>query len=491
VLSGNNVKYLKQITLRSIVLLPLLLSLASAARAAEQPPLIAAIKVSDISTASQHLANPNVTSADGTTALHWAVDAANLDAVNLLLKAGANPSATNRYGAAPLFTAVTAGNVAIVEVLLAAGANVTQALLEGETVLMTAARAGNATIVKALLAAGADTEARENFYGETALIWAVAENHADVVEVLLNAGTGVNTRSAATQFARRNAGLSLLPRGDWTPLIYAARDGAVAAAEVLLKHQADVNYADPDGTTALVFAIINYHYDLAALLLEHGANPNIADATGMNALFAAVDMKSLPWMFGRPQLKPLPQQTEIGTLIKLLLAKGADPNARLTKVVMQRAHTDGDFAVGPGATAFMRAAKAGDLQTMALLSERGADPNILMENGNTALMLAAGLGWRDGNMAVPTKDVGTEEEAIVAIQYCLDHGADINAVGDKGNTPLHVATTGRGSLKIVQFLLEHGASTSIRNTAGQTALEAALASRRDRSEVASLLREFD
>ncbi len=427
------------------------------------------------------------TSADGTTALHWAVNDSNLQEVKLLLKAGANPNAANRYGATPLFTAVTSGNIAMVDTLLAAGANVNQVLLEGETVLMTAARTGNAKIIKALLAKGADTQARENFYGETALIWAVAENHAEVVEALLNAGAGVDTRSSPTHFAHRSAGLSLLPRGDWTPLMYAARDGALAAANVLVKHKADVNLTDPDGTTALVFAIINYHYDLAAMLLDSGANPNVADASGMNALFAAVDMKSLPWTFGRPQLQPEPQMG-VSALIKLMLAKGANPNARLAKVLMQRAHTDGDPAVGPGATAYMRAAKAGDLETMALLTERGADPNIVMENGNTALMLAAGLGWRDGNMAVPTKDPGTEEEAIAAIQYCLAHGADINAVGDKGNTALHVATTGRGSLVIVQFLLEHGASLNNRNAAGQTPLEAALASRRDRSDVAKLLR---
>lgn len=468
-------------------LFALLVACNGVANAEQLPPLIEHIKAGDLTAATALLNEPDVTSQDGTTALHWAVNDANLAAVKLLLEHGANPSLANRYGAAPLFTAVTGGDAHIVNALLEAGADPNQALAEGETVLMTAARAGNVEIVKALLAKGANTEARENFYGETALIWAVAENHADVVEVLLAHGTGVDTRSTATQFERRSAGLSLLPLGDWTPLMYAARDGAFEAAEVLVNHKADVNVSDPDGTTALVFAIINYHYDLAAMLLEHGADANIADASGMNALFAAVDMKSLPWTFGRPQQKPVPQM-DVSDLIKTMLAKGADPNARLLKALMQRAHTDGDFALGTGATAYMRAAKAGDLATMAMLTERGADPNAVMDNGNTALMLAAGLGWRDGNMAIPTKDPGTEEEAIAAIEYCLEHGADINAVGDKGNTPLHVATTGRGSLKIIQFLLDHGASPYAKNELGQTPLDAALASRRDRSEAATLLR---
>jgi ankyrin repeat protein len=269
--------------------------------------------------------------------------------------------------------------------------------------------------------------------------------------------------------------------------MYAARDGALEAAEVLVKRGAKLDVTDPGGTTALVLAIINYHYDLAAMLLEHGADPNVADTTGMGALFAAVDMKTLPWSFGRPE-QTGHSKISAAALIDILLARGADPNARLTKPLLMRAHTDGDPSVGPGATPFMRAAKAGDVQTMSRLVEHGADPKLRMENGDTALMLAAGLGWRDGNMAVPTRDVGTEEEAIAAIQFCLDHGADINAVGGRGNTALHMASTGRGSLKIVKFLHEHGASLDARNEAGQTPRGAALASRfRDRSAVANLL----
>ncbi len=270
--------------------------------------------------------------------------------------------------------------------------------------------------------------------------------------------------------------------------MYAARDGDFEAAKVLVEHRADLNLTDPNGTTALVFAIINYHYDLAAMLLQHGADPNVVDTTGMGALFAAVDMKTLPWSFGRPEQSGIINKINAADLIDILLAHGADPNARLTKPLLMRAHTDGDPSVGVGATAFMRAAKAGDVQTMTRLVEHGADPNITMANGDTALMLAAGLGWRDGNMAVPTRDVGTEEEAMAAITFCLQHGADINAHGAKGNTALHDASTGRGSLKIVSFLHEKGASLDVLNDAKQTPQQAALASRfRDRSAVAKLL----
>src|SRR5690606_7042519 len=99
--------------------------------------------------------------------------------------------------------------------------------------------------------------------------------------------------------------------------------------------------------------------------------------------------------------------------------------------------------------------------------------------------------WRDGNMAVPTRDVGTEDEAINAIRFCLQHGIDINAVGAQGNTALHMAATGRGSLEIVRFLHDQGASQHIRNEQEQTPVEAALASRlRDRKVVVRLVKEL-
>lgn len=426
---------------------------------------------------------------DGTTPLHYAVRNQDVAAVKTLLAKNSAVDASNRYGVTPLGLAVETGNLDIVNVLIAAGADVNHALPEGETVLMTAARTGNVPVIQALLRRGASVEARDKFYGETALIWAAAADHAGAVGAMLEAGADVNGRSASASFARRNAGLTRLTLGEWTPLMYTAREGALDAGRVLLEGGADVNAKDPDGATALVLAIINYHYDFAALLLTHKADPNVADTTGMAALYAAVDMNSLPWMFGRPEI-PARSKVSALDLIEDLLNHGADPNTALTTVQFQRAHTDGDSALGPGATPFLRAAKAADFSAMKLLLAHGADPNVHMKNGNTALMLAAGLGYRDGNMAVPTRDRGTPQEAIQAIQICLDHGADINAAGANGDSALHDAVTGRGSPEIIRYLVEHGASLEAKNNKGQTPLDSARGSRRDRNAAAEMLQKL-
>lgn len=419
---------------------------------------------------------------DGTTPLHYAVRNQDAAAVKRLLSDKSLANAENRYGVTPLALAVETGNVEIVNALIAVGADVNHALPEGETVLMTAAHTGNVPVLEALLKKDARVEARDGFYGETALIWATANDHAAAVKTLLDSGADVNARSASAQFARRNAGLTRLSLGEWTPLMYAARDGAMNAGKVLLDRGADINATDPDKATALVLAIINYHYDFAAMLLDRKADPNIADTTGMAALFAAVDMSSLPWMFGRPEIVAPSKVTAI-QLIEMLLKHGANPNAALTAVQFQRAHTDGDPAVAIGGTPFMRAAKGADAAVMKLLLAYGADPKAVMKNGNNALMLAAGLGYRDGNMAVPTKDRGTPQEVIAAIQVCLDSGLDINSAGANGDTPLHVAVTTRGELEVVRYLVDHGANIQGKNTRGQTPAEAAKTSRKDRSDI--------
>ena len=455
-------------------------------------PLIDAVKSGNRDAVRALLKQPGTLKAvegDGSTALHWAVRGDDLEMVRLLLAAGADVKAATREGVTPLSLAAVNGSTRMTEVLLEAGANANAVMPEGETILMTAARTGRPEVIEALLRHGADINARENWFGETALMWAAAENHAEAVRVLVAHGADVNASSKALDVPRRRNGQSILPLGSWTPLMYAARQGALDATTALIAAGADMNQIDPDGATALVLAIINANYDVAAALIEKGADPNIGDKEAkMAALYAAVDMHRLAVGHGRPNPKPSGNLDAVD-VIKLLLAHGANPNATLIAPLFQRQHTGGDRALGEGSTPFMRAAKSGDVAVMRLLLAAGADPKKTQPNGANALMLAAGLGWRDGSPAAPAYDQGSERDATDAIKLCMESGLDINATTNTGETALHAAVSGRGAVSIVKFLVENGASLSAKNKQGRTPLEVAVASRKDLGDIVGYLKQ--
>src|SRR4029450_6751019 len=284
----------------------------------------------------------------------------------------------------------------------------------------------------------------------------------------------VNVRSTLLKVARRRTPITVLPRGGWTPFMYAARQGAIEAALVLVDAGADLNVTDPDGTTALVLAIINAHYDLAVMLIEKGADPNVADERGMAALYAAIDMHTLPRLFGSRGLRTNDKHDSLD-IVNKLLGRGADPNARLKSAVLQRLHTPGDPTLAEDATPFMRAAKSGDLVVMHLLLEKGADPLIVQKNQTTALIVAAGIGWKDGGDNLNTLDRGTQAGAIEALKLCLERGLDIRAANDAGTTAVHAAVMRGEADEIIRFLVANGAKVDTKNMRGQTPLDLALA----------------
>jgi ankyrin repeat protein len=455
---------------------------------ADLTPLLEAARNGDVKAAMLLVLDGSDVAAaenDGTTALHWAAYTGADALVAALLDAGADPNSRNRYGLTPLQAAADGGFAGAAVALLDAGADANAVLPEGETILMTAARSGNLLVLDALLAVGVELEGRDHFYGETALIWAAIENHDDAIELLTTHGAGVDTASAYIDYQSRRAGQSVLGLGEWTPIMYAARENALAAGEALIEAGADLNLQDPDGATALVIAIINAHYEFAQMLLEAGADPNLADnEPGMGPLYAVVDMHRLAVGHGRGSPPPVGLLTAVD-IARSLLDHGADPNVALKKSILTRTHTIGDTVLGEGATPLLRAAKSGDIEMVRLLVDYGADPFAKMPNGTTALHFVAGLGWRDGSPIAPSYDQGTEPEAVETIAYLLTLGLAIDAVNEAGDTPLHAAISGRGSAMIIAQLLERGADPMIENGRGQSPLAM---SERESESIAALVR---
>jgi len=223
---------------------------------------------------------------------------------------------------------------------------------------------------------------------------------------------------------------------------------------------------DVDKTSALVVSILNKKYTFAKYLMDHGADINLADVNGRTALYAAIDMRNEDYS-ATPAHPALDQMSDL-EVIQALLARGANTNATLTQRLPGRSGMDsGDTTLGEGTTPLMRAARAGDAPVMRLLLAKGADPKMTTKEGNTALMFAAGVGYRDKNTT------GTESQALEALQVAFEQGLDINQANTRGETALHGAAN-RGADSIVEFLVTHGAKTDVRSKQNFTPLDVAM-----------------
>jgi ankyrin repeat protein len=194
---------------------------------------------------------------------------------------------------------------------------------------------------------------------------------------------------------------------------------------------------DPDGTPALTLAVVNVHHDVAALLLEHGADPNVADVAGMTPLYAAVELHTMEMYPERKPLRKSTNRTSTIDLVRLLLAKGAAPDATLKGATLRwgRRRGPGDGALGPGATPLMRAARLADVAAMRVLLDGGADISRKEKDGTSVLMLAAGAGWRTGETILGGSDYGPESDTLEVVRLCLERGANVNEVDANGVTP--------------------------------------------------------
>jgi uncharacterized protein len=415
---------------------------------------------------------------DGTTPLHWAVYNSNADEVRRLIRAGADVNARNDYGATPLAEAAETGNVEIIGQLLKAGADPESSNDDGQTALMIIARTSNIAAAELLLKHRARINAAEKWRGQTALMWAAAEQQPAMVKLLVRRGADVNARSTMNDWKRyvtaegrkqdRNP-------GGFTALLYAARQGCAECARALLKGGAKVNLADPDGITPLLMAVMSMHFDTARVLIESGANVDRWDWWGRSPLYAAVDVNTIP-TGGRPDRLSTDETTSLD-IIRLLLERGANPDARLRKFPPYRAlgpDRGGDGVLTTDATPLLRAAKGADLAAIRLLLEHGANPNQAQVDGVTPLMAAARVA---ASRADTRGEHVTQEEAIEVARLLVAAGADLNTrsrpgVGLQGQVAGRSAAEGAlawGWNKVAAALVEMGAEPPMTGARGGAA----------------------
>ncbi len=500
-------------------------------------------------------ADVNAAQGDGMTALHWAAMSGDLAMARMLLFAGANIKATTRLGSyTPLYLAARQGRAALVPVLIEAGADWKEASRTGTTPLMVAAESGSVDTVAALLDAGADPNAVESVRGLNALMFAAAADRAPVITLLVSRGADVRSTTkvvdlssltrdrmgfggnpavpgapapgggqapaagggparpaAPPQQPPRIAGVDrqfqlnelIAGQGGFTPLLFAARDGFVAASTALLDAGADVNQVSgADGNSPLMAAIINGHFDLARMFIDRGADVNLQAENGATPLYAVLNVQWAPKAL-YPQPQAYRQQTlSYLDMMQVLLDKGARVNARLNKKVWYSGYSFDLSGVDEiGATPFWRAAYASDIEAMKLLVEYGADPHIRtikpaarprFGDGTeqrqvndtstippvpvggpsvTPLQAAAGVGYGEGFAANSHRYAPTG--MLAAVQYLVDElGADVNAADHEGNTALHHAAA-RGDNEMITFLVSRGANVRAVDREGRTTVDMA------------------
>jgi ankyrin repeat protein len=521
---------------RSLSLLAIAVLLTISVSASPADSIVDATRAHDLAAVKALLktgADVNAAQGDGMTALHWAAMQGDQDLVQMLLAAGANVRATTRLGGyTALHLASQGGHSQVAAALLAAGANPNLATATGATAAMLAAKAGSAETVTRLIEVGADVNAKDTTYGQTALMVAAGLDRDDVVRLLLARGADPKVASVVVDLNALTAPIDEMPQrpgpagppaaparfdvpgvtrpfryneligsqGGLTALHFAARQGSAKSVRALVDAGVDVNLPSPgDKATPLLVAIINGHFDIAGYLLDKGASPNLGSDAGVSPLYATLNVQWAP-IAAYPQPRAhLQQATNYLDMMKALLQKGADPNARLRKKVWYSGYNFDQSSVDEiGATPFWRAAYAADVAAMRLLVSFGADPAIptikplsrrgpedpsrgedktglpvlpVGGPGVTPLQAASGVGYGFGFAGNSHHFAPTG--MLAAVKFLVEEmGADVNAVDHDGNTAVHHAAA-RGDNEMILYLVSKGADVTRVNRAGQTTVDLA------------------
>jgi ankyrin repeat protein len=487
------------------------------------------------------------------TPLHLAARSGSAPVADVLIKAGAAVGAQALpSGATPMHLAAGAGSAAVITRLIDAGADLNAKEAEwGQTPLVFAAAANRVEAIKVLMARGADADITTTFIDvpqRNALDRAASARQKKVLE---SYGVGPERQPTASQVqaavqAARELFLSgkipppdpnekedenrrnfnpeeinppVATKGGLTALLHAAREGHIDAARALLDGGANVNKVGAgDGTSPLLMAVLNGQFDLAMFLIERGGDPNVAaSGNGATPLWAAINTQWQPrTRFPQPQEMERQKATYMDVM-KALLDKGANPDARLRSHPWYMVYTgcgnrNCGLADTSGSTAFWRAAYSVDVEAMKLLASYGADSNIttiappvpirrggggppagaggpaaptpganqarydappVPPGGPGAFPIHAAAGVEYGEGFAGNAHRHAPDGWMAAMKYLVEElGADVNARDNDGYTPLHHAAA-RGDNEMIEYLVSKGADVTSVARSGQTTADMA------------------
>lgn len=481
------------------------------------------------------------TRAGGATPLHLAVQQGDAATITLLLDRGAKVDAPEgAWKQTPLMWAASYNRIEAIRLLLARGASVKAAsMVENVKQRETADRTSMMTRARRVAALKAAERAPGNPAAQTGALPAAGGQRPDSANRTAaprpagdSAARQVAARpatprpdsaarpagrpdSSARPAARPDSGNNpaaralgysdlLGNRGGLQPLHFAARDGNVEAATLLLEAGADINaVTGGDSSTALLLASINGHYDLGEMLLKRGASPKIANHAGATPLYTALNVQwAAKSMYPQPTAQKQ-QQTTYLQFMEDLIKAGADVNARLTKHLWFMSYNFDLLGVNTqGATPFWRAAYATDVPAMKLLVKHGADHRVPTTKpagrirtedapadeeggkdpsglppvpaggpGVFPIHAASGAGYGEGFAA--NSHVHAPDSWLASVKYLVEElGHDVNQRDFNGYTPLHNAAS-RGDDELIDYLISKGAEISVVSRKAQTVADMA------------------
>jgi ankyrin repeat protein len=398
-------------------------------------------------------ADPNEPLPLGRTPLMIASRTGNVEAMNVLLDRGADVNAKETLrGTTALMWAADEAHPAAVQLLIQRGADIKARSNPVPRGRGPALGKGNDPR-KAVAAQGAALAARErspDLATLNALNGPTGGRGAAGAGAAAGAAADGDQADDAAPPRRRQAPSD---GGALTPLVYAVRSNDVESVKVLLAAGADVNQVTGYGWSPLLVATQNRYYTLGAFLLDHGADANLANKGGWTPLYLATDNRNIE----NGDYPVRKGDMDHWDFIQLLLDKGAAVNALAKDSTESRTVFTNQWLDENGATAFLRASQSGDLALMKLLLARGADPKIATTLGVTALHVAAGIGWVEG-----ITYEWSDQDTLEAVRLLLDLGLDPNAQADTGRVALHGAAH-KGRPAVVRLLADHGARLDVRD----------------------------